>query len=122
MSDTPIAERLQVKRDRTLALVDAPGAIDAAIGAFRVRTDVATAHVVLLFAADRAALDAAIPKLLPELKADVILWIAYPKLTSPLAADLSRDILHQAMPAMGLDACSQIALDADWSAMRFKRI
>jgi len=53
---------------------------------------------------------------------EVILWIAYPKLTSKLAADLNRDIIHNLAPSHGLDTVSQIAIDADWSALRFKRV
>jgi hypothetical protein len=48
--------------------------------------------------------------------------VAYPKLTSRLAADLSRDVIHAAAPGFGLDTVSQIAIDADWSALRLKRV
>ena len=41
---------------------------------------------------------------------------------SQLAGDLSRGMIHDMTPAHGLDAVSQIAIDDDWSAMRFKRI
>jgi hypothetical protein len=54
--------------------------------------------------------------------ASAILWIAYPKLTSDLAQDLSRDIIHDLAPSFGLDTVSQIAIDDDWSALRLKRI
>ena len=55
-------------------------------------------------------------------RADAILWLAYPKLTSKLAGDLSRDVIHEWAPSHGLDTVSQIAIDADWSALRLKRI
>lgn len=122
MSDKPVAERLQVKRDRRLALVAAPPGLDAAIGVPDARASVEDAEVVVLFAVHRAALVGALPALLPRLRADAILWIAYPKLSSSRAADLSRDTIHAAMPAYGLDTVSQIALDVDWSAMRMKRV
>jgi hypothetical protein len=51
-----------------------------------------------------------------------ILWVAYPKLTSKLAADLSRDVIHKLAPKHGLDTVSQIAIDDDWSALRLKRL
>ena len=51
-----------------------------------------------------------------------ILWLAYPKLTSSLAADLSRDVIHKLAPGYGLDTVSQIAIDDDWSALRLKRV
>ena len=51
-----------------------------------------------------------------------ILWVAYPKLSSGLAADLSREVIHAVASKHGLDTVSQIAIDEDWSAMRLKRV
>ncbi len=119
MSDKPIAERLQVKHGRRLAVIDAPPEAAAAITA--PLASVEDAEVVLLFVTDRAALDERLPPLLARIRADAILWIAYPKLSSRLAGDLSRDIIHAAAPGFGLATVAQIAIDADWSALRFKR-
>jgi len=67
-------------------------------------------------------LQAQLPALLANARPAAILWIAYPKLASPLAADLSRDIIHALVPDYGLDTISQIAIDDDWSALRLKRL
>ena len=48
--------------------------------------------------------------------------LAYPKLASALALDLSRDIVHALAPKFGLDTVGQIAIDADWSALPLKRV
>lgn len=122
MSDKSIAERLQVKRDRRLAVIDAPGDLDAMIGATDARAAPEDADVVLLFVPDRARFSARLDALLPVLAPTAILWLAYPKLTSALASDLNRDIIHNAVPAYGLSTVSMIAIDADWSAMRLKRV
>lgn len=116
MSDKPVAERLQVKRERRLALLDSPIAIEAPAA------PLGEAEVVVQFVRNRAAYDAKIPPLLKAIRADAVLWIAYPKLTSKLAGDLSRDVIHSESPALGIDCVSQIALDEDWSAMRMKRV
>ena len=116
MSDKPLAERLQVKKDRRLALSESPIAIDAR------SAPLGEAEVVVQFVRNRAEYDAKIPPLLKQIRADAILWIAYPKLTSKLAGDLSRDVIHRASPALGIDCVSQIAIDDDWSAMRMKRV
>lgn len=122
MSDKPILERLQVKGDRTLAVIGATPALDHAIGGSKLRTDAATADVVLLFAANRKVFATALPEALRATKSDAILWLAYPKMTSGLAADLSRDVIHELAPEQGVDTVSQIAIDADWSALRLKRV
>ena len=121
MSDKPVAERLQVKGDRRLAVIGASAALEKTVGASKARADVPKADVVLLFAPDRAALDNGLPKLLKLMPSPAILWIAYPKLSSKLAGDLSRDIIAGLAPRHGLDTVSQIAIDEDWSALRLKR-
>ena len=122
MSDKPVAERLQVKGERRLAVIGASAALEKAVGAAKARADLAEADVVLLFAADRARLEAKLPDVLKKTQEAAILWVAYPKLSSGLAADLSREIIHAMAPKHGLDTVSQIAIDDDWSAMRLKRV
>jgi hypothetical protein len=122
MSDKPVAERLQVKGERRLAVVGASAVLEKTVGAAKVRADLAKADVVLLFAPDRAGFDAKLPDVLNKMQATAILWVAYPKLSSKLAADLSRDIIHALAPEHGLDTVSQIAIDEDWSALRLKRV
>jgi hypothetical protein len=122
MSEKPIAERLQVKGDRRLAVIGAPPGLEKAIDASKARADAANADVVLLFTPDLAGFKARLPALLKTVRKAQILWVAYPKLSSALAADLSRDIIHKLAPDYGLDTVSQIAIDEDWSALRLKRI
>ena len=111
-----VADKLQVKKERRLALCDAPLAIEAPAA------PVEEAEVVVQFVSSRAEFDVKLPPLLQAIRADAILWVAYPKLTSKLAGDLNRDIIHGAAPALGIDCVSQIALDDDWSALRMKRV
>ena len=121
MSDKPVAERLQVKGERRLCVIGATAALDKLIGAKKARADVGQADVVLLFVPDRAGLDAKLPALLKTMQKAAILWVAYPKLTSKLAGDLSRDVIHTLVPRHGLDTVAQIAIDDVWSALRLKR-
>jgi len=122
MSDKPVAERLQVKGERRLAVVGAPAVANNKIGVKKQRCDISAADVILLFAADGGQLDSTLPSVLEKAPKDAIIWIAYPKLTSKLAGDLSRNLIHALAARSGLDTVSQIAIDDDWSAMRVKRI
>ncbi len=119
MSERPLADRLQVKQGRLLAVLDAPGGFNELMGA---AGDVSQADVILAFTPDRAALDARLADLNAVCKPAAIIWAAYPKLTSPLAVDLQRETVRTVAWAHGLDTVSQIAVDADWSAMRLKRV
>ncbi|MGH6876949.1 MAG: DUF3052 family protein, partial [Rhizomicrobium sp.] len=105
-----------------LAIVGAPRDTDRAVGALDARAGIAKADVVLLFAPDCARLKDGLVAMLASAPATAILWVAYPKLTSRLAADLSRDVIRDLAPQHGLDTVSQIAIDDDWSALRLKRV
>jgi hypothetical protein len=122
MSDKPVAERLQVKGQRRLAVLGASPDLDSAVGAREVRAKVADADVVLCVAPDQAFLKAELPKILRAAPPTAILWVAYPKLSSSLASDLSRDGIRALALSHGLDTVSQIAIDDDWSALRLKRV
>ena len=123
MSDKPVTERLQIKNGRTLAVLNAPQDMEVEVAlAAAVRADLGHADVVLLFVAGRTQLDADLTTQLAQLKPGAILWVAYPKLTSGLAGDLSRDVIRTAVPLYGLNTVSQIAINHDWSALRLKRL
>ena len=117
-----IAEKLQVKGSRTLAVLGAKPAVDHAIGAEDRRAAPGKADVAVLFVANQKALEAKLPGVLAKLSPAAILWVAYPKLTSALAGDLNRDAIRKWAPSLKLDTVSQIAIDDDWSALRLKRV
>ena len=52
-------------------------------------------------------------------EADGIAWLAYPK-AGQLDTDLNRDILWRHMLKKGVQGVRQVAIDATWSAMRFR--
>jgi hypothetical protein len=56
------------------------------------------------------------------LKDGAIFWLAYPKLTSSIAGDLSRNVIASLAPTYWRETVAQIAIDGDWSALRFKPI
>jgi len=121
MSEKPLAERLQIKGNRRVALAGTTPSIDQAVGAATPRAEIAQADIILLAAPDLAHLQATLPPILAAARPGAILWIAYPKLTFPLAANLNRDIIRTLAPTHGLQTVSQIAIDSDWSALRLKR-
>jgi hypothetical protein len=75
------------------------------------------------FARSLGELDAIAKTAARALADGAMFWSAYPKGTSKKykAADINRDTGHVRMKAHGFDGVSLVAIDADWSAMRFKR-
>ena len=121
-STQSVAERLQVKGDRRVAALNGPLGLSDTLAGERGRATAEEAEVVVLFVKDRAELDLLLPDAVAAIRPDAILWLAYPKLTSSLAGDLNRDVVHTVTLGMGLKTVTQIALDHDWSAMRLKRL
>lgn len=63
------------------------------------------------------------PACVHNLSNDGKLWIAYPKSTSlRYTTDINRDSGWQAVEEIGFKRVSQVAIDDDWSALRFRNI
>ena len=76
--------------------------------------------LILMFAEDRAALVAGLSVCKAKLEVGGALWVAYAKGTSSKATDINRDSIREYVATVGLDTVAQIAIDADWSALRLK--
>lgn len=74
----------------------------------------------LVFAVNQKQLADILKDVVPALQEDAKFWIAYPKLTSKIASDLSRDKNWDFVSDYGFEAVRMIALDNVWSAGRFK--
>ncbi len=63
------------------------------------------------------------PMALHNLTADGILWFCYPKKSSKLySSGLERDRGWNALNELGFHGIRMVAIDEDWSAMRFRNI
>ena len=77
----------------------------------------------IVFATKQQEVDASIKALAPRLEGDATLWIAYPKGTSKkYTCDFNRDTGWSAVGKAGFEPVRQVAIDADWSALRFRRV
>jgi len=75
---------------------------------------------ILLFAADRAALEAQLPSAAEALDSPGTLWIAYPKGSSKRQTDLTRDTGWDALKTVDLMWLSLISIDDAWSAFSLR--
>jgi len=84
--------------------------------------EVGRVRFALAFAYMKAELDALSAALASRAEGDAILWFAYPKRTSKrYKADFDRDHGWEVLRAAGFEPVRQVAIDADWSALRFRR-
>jgi hypothetical protein len=122
---TPLARKLKLPAaTRPLVLgaaEDDRAALDAALGR-PVGDRVDGRHDwILLFARDRAALAERLPAAAAALDAPGLLWIAYPKGSSKVQTDLTRDAGWEPVAAADLMWLGLVSIDATWSAFSLRR-
>ncbi|HNL39170.1 MAG: hypothetical protein U0U46_16560 [Saprospiraceae bacterium] len=77
----------------------------------------------LAFVTRQAHIEALVPLLNARLEGDGLLWLAYPKGTSKrYKCDFNRDNGWQVLGKLGFEPVRQVAIDEDWSALRFRRV
>ena len=75
---------------------------------------------VQFFATKKSEIVKSAKKLLQSAGPGALVWTTYPKKTSGVDSDLSREAVWGAMEGTGWRPVSQIAIDEIWSALRFR--
>lgn len=73
----------------------------------------------LIFAVNKKQLYSILNDVVPALAANSCFWIAFPKVSSKIASDLTRDAKWHCLDEFSLSSMGQVDLDTVWSAMRF---
>jgi len=123
MPDKSIAQKLQMKPNRTALFVNAPKGYEAKLGAlpegvFVVKKIGGRVDFIQLFVHSRKELEEHVPRLKPVLNPAGVLWVTYHKGTSGVSTDVNRDGIASYAKTIGMQAVAQIAIDEDWSALR----
>lgn len=117
------AEKLQIKPDTEVLLVggtpEQRALLDPLPEGVTTHDEVVrgTSAVAVLFAVDRAGMDAQLSQALPTLTSARATWIAYPKGNR---TDINRDSIWARAEQLGWTATANVALDQIWSAVRIK--
>jgi hypothetical protein len=73
-----------------------------------------------LFVKDVAELESLGLTAIKAVKHDGLLWISYPKQSSEVETDLTRDVGWGLLAKAGLRAVTQVSINDVWSALRFR--
>lgn len=133
MPPTPLFAKLNLKDQREIVVLGAPTSFDVELAALQrvnrglqVHRRVGAGSPVsfaLAFATTQRAVDAATVALVARAVDDVVLWMAYPKGSSTrYTCDFNRDTGWAALGDAGFEPVRIVAIDEDWSALRFRRI
>jgi len=122
-----LLEKLQLKEEKNLLIQGLPSSIEKQFVKLTFSKGVTPLlknrkiDFALVFAVNQKQLAGILKDVIPALQNDAKFWIAYPKLTSKIASDLSRDKNWDFVSDYGFEAVRMIALDNVWSAGRFKK-
>jgi hypothetical protein len=121
--------KLNLRDQREIVVLSAPGSFAAALkalGRVRVNRRISSAKeltFVLAFVVTKAELNKVAAMVISKVSGDALLWFAYPKgASSKYKCDLNRDNGWDLLRQSGFDTVRQVAIDEDWSALRFRRI
>ncbi|HET7657699.1 MAG TPA: hypothetical protein VFK37_05355 [Bacillales bacterium] len=123
MSD--ITKKLRLKEGQTVLVVKAPEGFLEQLGDLPESVDLSVESegvydFILVFVKSIAELETLAPEILNAAHADSLLWLGYPKKSSKIKTDISRDMGWEKLNDAGWRQVSLVSVDETWSAMRFR--
>ncbi|HSI51396.1 MAG TPA: hypothetical protein VLA61_24275 [Ideonella sp.] len=124
-----VFDKLNLKAQREILVVNAPASFEPALATLadakvlRDPAEVQAVHFALAFATQQTEVDRLSGLLAGKAEGDALLWFAYPKGTSKrYRCDFNRDTGWAVLQAAGFDTVRAVAIDEDWTALRFRRM
>lgn len=128
MSLRPLAKKLKLKENQTILVINAPTHYEEVLtimpGVIKLTSQFqAEVDSIHLFVKNKAELDQWAQNVVEKLAEGSIIWVAYPKKTSKIQTDLTRDVgwdeFLQLAPFQGI---TLISIDETWSAVAFRKM
>ena len=125
-----IFKKLQVKDQKPLYIINAPESFEKEYsdldGDVEIRSNIGSKDKpqwMLLFAYTAKDVDEFCQAIGEQLEGDPMIWFAYPKKSSrKYKTDINRDQGWESVGKLGLEGVRIVAIDADWSALRFRKV
>ncbi len=119
--------KLNLGTQAVIHVLNAPRSFESELAALKgmtIRRAVSgPATFAMAFVITQADLNAASAKLASACVGDAILWMVYPKASSKrYRCEFNRDSGWPALGAAGFEPVRMVAVDEDWSALRFRRV
>jgi len=128
MIDNPLSKKLKIKEGQKILILNAPVGFESSLMPLPEKTKIdlkvngkkEAYDLVLLFTINSTDLQLFADQAIQSVKTGGILWFAYPKLSSKIKSDLTRDEGWSFLDPYMLTGVASIAIDDTWSGMRFK--
>jgi hypothetical protein len=129
---TPLFKKLNYKGQKDIYAVNSPDSFQTELAALSESTEVnihdhiakaETVEFAICFVKTQSEIDQFISGLSDKLEGDAIVWLCYPKSSSKkYSCDFNRDTGFGILGTYGLEPVRQVAIDEDWSALRFRKV
>ncbi len=122
-------EKLNLKSQNRIVVLNAPKSFEPELAALhdvailRDVRDLNDIEFSLAFVTKQEEVDRIGQEIGKKTKGDAVVWFAYPKGTSKkYKSEINRDTGWQVLGKAGFEPVRSIAIDEDWSAIRFRRV
>jgi hypothetical protein len=129
---TPLFKKLNYKNQGNIVVLNAPESFKSELDALthvtdvNIITDVSLAESVeftICFVRTQAEIDTFISSIDHKLNGDATIWLCYPKASSKkYTCEFNRDTGFGILGKYRLEGVRQVAIDDDWSALRFRKV
>jgi hypothetical protein len=119
-------EKLNLKDKTQIVVLNTPESFESEIasldGVKVLRKLTVPAEFSLAFVTKQSEIDKLAPAVTKAAKGDAVVWFAYPKGSSKkYKSEINRDSGWKVMGEAGFEPVRMVAIDEDWSAIRFRR-
>jgi hypothetical protein len=125
---TTVFDKLNLKDHEAVVVINSPPSFEnelrqlKGVKILRDVRGVSSIEFAIAFVTQRKEVDDAARTLIKKAVDDATLWFAYPKGTSKtIKSEVNRDKGWDSLTSAGFDTVRLVAIDADWSALRFRR-
>ena len=124
-----VFQKLNLKDQDSILVLDAPASFEAelkrltAVTVHRAAADVTGIGFFLAFVTSQPEADKAARTAAKKTVGDAVVWLAYPKGSSKrYTSSINRDSGWKSMGEAGFEPVRMVAIDEDWSGLRFRRV
>jgi hypothetical protein len=122
MPESPLAKKMKLKPGVRAAVINAP---ENFLNELKHDSEVSPIlsgkfDWIQIFAKNKKELDSLVPKAVKALKSESILWLSFPKGTSKIQSDLTRDKGWEVLQGLDLKWVTLISVNENWSAFALR--
>jgi hypothetical protein len=129
MGITPLFTKLNLKDHPNILILNAPSSFEAElagledVAVLRTIKDAKELGFALAFVTKQKHVDTISKAVAKKSIGDAVIWFAYPKGASKkYTCEFNRDTGWSVLGELGFEPVRQVAIDEDWSALRFRRV